>query len=86
MALGKKYDPSVIEGKWYKTWEGSGAFKAGQKPDARPYTIMIPLPNVTGSLHIGHALNHTIQDILIRFERLRGRDCQLANADHGNPF
>jgi len=75
MAMEKSYDPSTIEGKWYQTWEKSGAFKAGQRPEAEPYTIVIPLPNVTGSLHIGHALDNTIQDILIRFERLRGRDC-----------
>lgn len=75
MALEKTYNPGKIEGKWYSHWEGTGAFAAGQCPDAKPYTIMIPLPNVTGSLHIGHALDETIQDILIRFERLRGRDC-----------
>ncbi|MCH8323332.1 MAG: valine--tRNA ligase, partial [Proteobacteria bacterium] len=74
MALDKTYDPSGIEGKWYKHWESSGAFRCGQRKGAEPYTIVIPLPNVTGSLHIGHALNNTIQDALIRFERLRGKD------------
>ncbi|MCH8348492.1 MAG: valine--tRNA ligase, partial [Proteobacteria bacterium] len=74
MSLDKKYDPSGIEGKWYRAWEKSGAFKCGQRKGAEPYTIVIPLPNVTGSLHIGHALNNTIQDALIRFERLRGKD------------
>ncbi|MEE8205953.1 MAG: valine--tRNA ligase, partial [Nitrospinaceae bacterium] len=74
MSLDKTYDPSAIEGKWYRHWESSGAFLCGQRKDAEPYTIVIPLPNVTGSLHIGHALNNTIQDALIRFERLRGKD------------
>ncbi|MEE8258905.1 MAG: valine--tRNA ligase, partial [Sphingomonadales bacterium] len=75
MAMEKSYEPARVEGKWYQVWEESGAFTAGQRKDAEPYTIVIPLPNVTGSLHIGHALDNTIQDILIRFERLRGRDC-----------
>ena len=57
-------------------WEESGAFKAGrpERRDATPFTIVIPPPNVTGSLHMGHALNNTLQDILCRFERMRGRD------------
>jgi len=60
----------------YETWEKAGAFRAGAgaKPGAKPYAIVIPPPNVTGSLHIGHALNNTLQDILTRFERMRGRD------------
>lgn len=74
MALEKTYEPARVEGKWYQLWEKSGAFKAGQRPDAEPFTIMIPLPNVTGSLHIGHALNNTIQDALIRYQRLKGKD------------
>ena len=72
--LDKTYNPGEIEARWYDHWEGSGAFKCGQRPDAQPYTIVIPPPNVTGSLHVGHALNNTLQDILIRFERLRGKD------------
>ncbi|MHA1544525.1 MAG: valine--tRNA ligase, partial [Alphaproteobacteria bacterium] len=75
MALEKTYEPARVEGKWYETWEKSGAFRAGQRPDAEPFTICIPLPNVTGSLHIGHALNNTIQDALIRYQRLKGKDC-----------
>ncbi len=63
-----------IESRIYANWEQSEAFKAGKRPDADPYTIVIPPPNVTGRLHAGHALNNTIQDILIRFERMRGRD------------
>src|SRR5215470_6039759 len=72
--LEKTYDPGAIEARIYEAWEKSGAFKAGQRPDAKPYCIVIPPPNVTGSLHMGHALNNTLQDILVRFERLRGRD------------
>ena len=72
--LDKTFDFSALEKNIYDHWDNTGAFKCGQKPDAEPYTIILPPPNVTGSLHIGHALNHTLQDILIRFERMRGRD------------
>ncbi len=74
----KTYQPAEIEPRLYKAWEDSGAFKAGQ-PDrlaegAESFCIVIPPPNVTGSLHMGHALNNTLQDILCRFERMRGKD------------
>ena len=74
--LDKTYAPESIEGRIYAEWENSGAFKAGSgaKPGADSYCIVIPPPNVTGSLHMGHALNNTLQDILVRFERMRGRD------------
>ncbi len=72
--MDKHYNPTQIEEKWYPRWEASGAFKGGRRPDAEPYCIVIPPPNVTGSLHVGHALNNTLQDILARFERLRGKD------------
>ncbi|HEY8352870.1 MAG TPA: class I tRNA ligase family protein, partial [Sphingomonadales bacterium] len=72
--LEKTYDPRGIEEKWYRHWETSGAFKAGRRPDAEPFSIVLPPPNVTGSLHIGHALDHTLQDILIRYARLQGKD------------
>ena len=72
--LDKTFDPTAIETRLYEAWEDEGCFKAGQKPEAEPYTIVIPPPNVTGSLHMGHALNNTLQDILCRFERMRGRD------------
>ncbi len=72
--LDKTYNPAEIEPKWYRHWEEAGAFRCGQRPDAEPFTIVLPPPNVTGSLHIGHALDHTLQDVLIRFERLRGKD------------
>jgi len=72
----KNYQPADIEGRMSRLWEEAGAFKAGraERLDAKPFTIVIPPPNVTGSLHMGHALNNTLQDILCRFERMRGRD------------
>ncbi|MDB5547183.1 MAG: valyl-tRNA synthetase [Tardiphaga sp.] len=72
----KTYQPADIEARMAAAWEAEGAFKAGrpERRDAEPFTIMIPPPNVTGSLHIGHALNNTLQDVLCRFERMRGRD------------
>jgi valyl-tRNA synthetase len=72
--LDKTYRPSEVEPQHYARWESSGAFACGTRPDADPYCIVIPPPNVTGSLHMGHALNNTLQDVLIRFERMRGRD------------
>ena len=79
--LEKSYQPSEVEGRIYAAWEKANAFAAGrpdlspaQRANAKPYCIVIPPPNVTGSLHLGHALVNTIQDILIRFERMRGRD------------
>ena len=72
----KTYQPSAVEGRIYEAWEQAGAFRAGrpERAKAEPYCIVIPPPNVTGSLHMGHALNNTLQDILCRFERMRGRD------------
>ncbi len=72
--LEKTFRPDEVEKKHYRAWEESGAFAAHEESDRAPFTIMMPPPNVTGSLHMGHALNHTLQDILIRFERMRGRD------------
>ena len=72
--LDKSYEPREIEEAQYRLWEESGAFAAGRRRGADPYTIVIPPPNVTGSLHMGHALNNTLQDVLIRYERMRGRD------------
>jgi valyl-tRNA synthetase len=72
----KNYQPADIEARMSVIWEDSRAFSAGrpERRDAEPFTIVIPPPNVTGSLHMGHALNNTLQDILCRFERMRGRD------------
>lgn len=67
------FNPKEVEPRWSTAWEQSGAFKPKPDPKAEPFCIVIPPPNVTGSLHIGHALNNTLQDVLIRFERLRGK-------------
>jgi len=74
--IDKTYEPGAVEGRIYEAWQKAGAFKAGAgaKPGAKPFSIVIPPPNVTGNLHVGHALNNTIQDILARFNRMRGRD------------
>src|SRR3954452_12663373 len=74
--IDKTYQPSEVEGRIYSAWESRQAFRAGrpERRAAAPYSIVIPPPNVTGSLHMGHALNNTLQDILARFERMRGRD------------
>jgi valyl-tRNA synthetase len=71
-----RYQPSEVESRIYAAWEAAGAFRAGrpERATADPYCIVIPPPNVTGSLHMGHALNNTLQDILCRFERMRGKD------------
>ena len=74
--IDKTYQPSEVEGRIYRTWEEAGAFRARRPERAQgaPYSIVIPPPNVTGSLHMGHALNNTLQDVLCRFERMRGKD------------
>jgi valyl-tRNA synthetase len=71
-----RYQPGAVEARIYKEWEDQGAFRAGrpERAKAEPYCVVIPPPNVTGSLHMGHALNNTLQDILCRFERMRGKD------------
>jgi valyl-tRNA synthetase len=80
--LPKTFDPAAIERKWYAHWEGRGLFRP-ERPDAEPWTIVMPPPNVTGSLHIGHALDNTLQDILTRRERMRGRDALwVVGTDH----
>jgi valyl-tRNA synthetase len=72
--LPKTYEPKTIESSWYKKWLDSGYFACNPASDSVPYTIMMPPPNVTGSLHMGHALTFTIQDLLIRYHRMAGRD------------
>ncbi len=71
--LEKSFEPKRVEPRLYEQWESAGTFKPKADPDAPAYCIVIPPPNVTGSLHMGHALNNTLQDILIRFERMRGK-------------
>ena len=84
MELASKYNPAEVEGKWYQFWEDNKLFAS--KPDARePYTIVIPPPNVTGVLHMGHMLNETIQDILIRKARIDGKNaCWVPGTDHAS--
>ncbi|NML08973.1 valine--tRNA ligase [Sphingobium sp. AR-3-1] len=80
--LPKTFDPADIESRWYEHWESNGLFRP-ERPDATPFTIVNPPPNVTGSLHIGHALDNTLQDIVIRYERLRGKDALwVVGTDH----
>jgi valyl-tRNA synthetase len=85
MELAKAYDPKVAEESHYKRWEESGFFRPeiNQDPDAKPYSIVIPPPNVTGSLHMGHALQHTIMDVLTRWKRMQGyKTLWLPGTDH----
>jgi len=83
--LSKVYDPSSVEGKWYQYWLEKGHFHAQVNPEKEPYTIVIPPPNVTGSLTIGHVLNNTIQDILIRRARMQGKEaCWVPGMDHAS--
>ena len=81
-ALATTFDPAQIEAHWYAHWEANGLFRP-ERADAEPFTIVNPPPNVTGSLHIGHALDNTLQDIVIRYERLRGKDALwVVGTDH----
>ncbi len=81
--LKKGYEPGEVEEKWYTYWESEGLFAADETSDAKPYAIVIPPPNVTGVLHMGHALNITLQDILCRYRRLRGDSVLwLPGTDH----
>jgi valyl-tRNA synthetase len=81
--LDKTYDPKAVEARWYEVWSQKGYFHASPTHPGQPYSIVIPPPNVTGSLHVGHALNHSIQDILIRWRRMQGRNVLwLPGTDH----
>ena len=78
----KTFDPAAIEAKWSHEWESRGLYRPA-RPDAQPFTIVNPPPNVTGALHIGHALDNTLQDVLVRYERLRGKDALwVVGMDH----
>ncbi|HEX8447977.1 MAG TPA: valine--tRNA ligase, partial [Allosphingosinicella sp.] len=80
--LPKTFDPTEIESRWYARWEEQGLFRP-ERPEAEPFTIVIPPPNVTGSLHIGHALDVTLQDVLVRHARLQGKDSLwVVGTDH----
>ena len=84
MELASKYNPADVEGKWYQYWLDNKLFSS--KPDGRePYTVVIPPPNVTGVLHMGHMLNNTIQDILVRRARMMGKNaCWVPGTDHAS--
>src|SRR5438105_4212238 len=72
MTIAKGFEPNAIEAKWYPRWEQGGAFTPSWAPGATPYCIQLPPPNVTGTLHMGHAFQHTLIDILIRYHRMKG--------------
>jgi valyl-tRNA synthetase len=83
--LSKTYDPKEFEDRIYKMWEDSGCFRAEVDPAKKPFTIVMPPPNITGQLHIGHALDHTLQDILIRYKRMQGYSALwLPGSDHAS--
>lgn len=83
MELSASYDPKIAESKWYAIWEKEGLFHGDENDGREAYSIVIPPPNVTGNLHMGHALNNTLQDILIRWQRMNGRaTCWMPGMDH----
>ncbi len=83
MELPKQYDPATAQERWYPVWERRGYFNADPNPHRKPHTIMIPLPNVTGALHMGHALNATLQDIITRWRRMQGYEALwMPGTDH----
>ncbi len=83
--MAKVYDPAKAEKRIYENWESRGYFKAAPDPDKKPFTIVIPPPNITGQLHMGHALDNTLQDILIRFKRMQGYEALwLPGTDHAS--
>lgn len=85
MELAKKYNPREVEDKWYATWLENKFFNSTPNPEKEPYTIVIPPPNVTGVLHMGHMLNNTIQDVLIRKARMQGKEaCWVPGTDHAS--
>jgi len=85
MSIASKYDPSTTESKWYQYWMEHKLFASKIDPNKEPYTIVIPPPNVTGVLHMGHMLNNTIQDVLIRRARMQGKNaCWVPGTDHAS--
>ncbi len=81
--MAKAYDPTQVEARWYDWWDSHGHFSPDSRPEAEPYTIIMPPPNVTGELHMGHALFVTVEDILVRWRRMQGRAALwLPGADH----
>ncbi|HEX8659112.1 MAG TPA: valine--tRNA ligase [Hymenobacter sp.] len=85
MPLATTYSPTDVEAKWYQRWQEQGFFKASANPKKTPYTVVIPPPNVTGVLHMGHMLNNTIQDVLVRRARMQGKEaCWVPGTDHAS--
>ncbi|MFC6997537.1 valine--tRNA ligase [Rufibacter roseus] len=85
MSIPKTYNPKEVEDKWYATWLERGFFKSKPNPKKQPYTVVIPPPNVTGVLHMGHMLNNTIQDVLVRRARMQGKEaCWVPGTDHAS--
>ncbi|AKQ46347.1 valyl-tRNA synthetase [Rufibacter radiotolerans] len=85
MSIPKTYNPKEVEDKWYATWLERGFFKSKPNPKKEPYTVVIPPPNVTGVLHMGHMLNNTIQDVLVRRARMQGKEaCWVPGTDHAS--
>ncbi|MFA5117194.1 MAG: class I tRNA ligase family protein, partial [Candidatus Omnitrophota bacterium] len=81
--ISSRYNPRETEDKWYKYWEEHKFFRGKANPAKEPFSIVIPPPNVTGILHMGHALNNTIQDILIRYNRMAGKEALwMPGVDH----
>ncbi|QJX48431.1 valine--tRNA ligase [Hymenobacter taeanensis] len=85
MSIAKTYTPADVEAKWYQRWQEQGFFKAKANPRKQPYSVVIPPPNVTGVLHMGHMLNNTIQDVLVRLARMQGKEaCWVPGTDHAS--
>ena len=83
--LSTKYNPAEVEDKWYSHWMKKGFFHSEPNPKKEPYCIVIPPPNVTGVLHMGHMLNNTIQDLLVRRARMQGKEaCWVPGTDHAS--
>src|ERR1700739_3892769 len=82
--LPKQYDPKEAQQRWLQFWDERGYNHSRPDPAREPFTIVIPPPNVTGALHLGHALNNTLQDVLVRWHKLHGEeDCWVPGTDHG---
>ncbi|MDQ4140191.1 MAG: class I tRNA ligase family protein, partial [Bacteroidota bacterium] len=85
MSIAKTYNPKEVEDKWYQSWLENGFFKSKPDPNKQPYSVVIPPPNVTGVLHMGHMLNNTIQDVLVRRARMQGKEaCWVPGTDHAS--
>ena len=84
--MSTKYDPKAIETKWYQQWEQNGYFQPSMDEDAPNFSIQLPPPNVTGTLHMGHAFNQTVMDGLTRYHRMKGYNTVwIPGSDHGRP-